>query len=107
MHSVPSSPQKKPADSSRGLQVPAPSQESALARKAYESYLRWENQTKLLIVASETPMVDGELRFGGTWDALAIIDGRLCLLDWKRSRDQVLDGAAPVQSAKFYPQRTI
>lgn len=52
---------------------------------SYEAYLIWENQTKLQIIATEIQLVHEDLRFGGTPDAIGLINGELVLLDWKTS----------------------
>lgn len=66
--------------------------------KAYQSYLTWENQTKLKIVAQEMSLVSEKHEFGGTPDAIGEIDGDLCLLDWKTGnalyRDHLVQVAA-------------
>jgi len=68
------------------------------AIKAYQSYLGWENQTKLEIVAQEMLLVSEKHRFGGTPDAVGKIDGVLCLVDWKTGnslyRDHLVQVAA-------------
>lgn len=68
------------------------------AQKAYESYLLWEKQTKLKIVAQEMLLVSEVYKFGGTPDAVGEIDGKLCILDWKTGnalyRDALIQVAA-------------
>lgn len=71
---------------------------AALALKAFESYLGWEKQTKLKIVAQEMTLVSEAYKFGGTPDAIGEIDGKLCILDWKTGnalyRDALIQVAA-------------
>lgn len=55
------------------------------ADTAFGAYKMWSRSVNLEIVATEIPLVSANLRIGGTIDALAIINGELCLLDWKSS----------------------
>lgn len=52
---------------------------------AYDAYLTWERQSKLIILEQEVGLVSKKHLFGGTLDAVGQIDGELCLLDWKTS----------------------
>lgn len=61
------------------------------ARSAFEAYRKWASMTKLEIVAQELPMVSEQHQYGGTPDAFAIMDGGLCLLDWKTSNGVYTD----------------
>lgn len=57
-----------------------------LARGAFDSFKVWQEQTKIMIVATEEAMVSEAHRFGGTLDALGVgVDGELAILDWKTS----------------------
>ncbi len=53
---------------------------------AFGAYIKWKAQTNALIVATEMPLISKIHRFGGTPDAIASVDGQLCLLDWKTSK---------------------
>ncbi len=68
------------------------------ATQAFDMYLTWEKQTKLDIIATEMPLVSETYKFGGTPDAIGIVDGKFCLLDWKTSNalytDNLLQMAA-------------
>lgn len=55
------------------------------ARGAFDAYVSWRSMTRLTVVETEVPLVSRQHRFGGTFDAIGTIDGRLCLLDWKTS----------------------
>ena len=55
-----------------------------LVWSSFQAYLAWERQTKLEIIDTERSLVS-ELGYGGTYDAIGEIDGKLCLLDWKTS----------------------
>jgi len=52
-------------------------------RNALSAFVEWRDQVKLEIIATEVPLISEELRFGGTFDALFRIKGRLVLGDWK------------------------
>ena len=68
------------------------------ANRAFRSYLLWESQSKLKIVAQEISLVSEKHKFGGTPDAIGEIDGQLCLCDWKTGnalyRDMLVQMAA-------------
>lgn len=55
------------------------------AKHAYEQFLEWRESTKFEIIATEVPLVSERYRFGGTIDAIAVINGKVSLLDWKSS----------------------
>ncbi len=55
------------------------------ARAAFKAYLSWESMTKLVIVEQEMQLVSEQYQFGGTPDAIGLINGELCLVDWKTS----------------------
>ena len=57
----------------------------ALAETAYQSYLTWEKQTRIEIIEQELFLVSEEHRYGGTPDAIGMVTGNLCVLDWKTS----------------------
>ena len=50
------------------------------------AYLAWERMTRLEITHQEMQLVCPEYRFGGTPDAIGLIEGEPCLLDWKTSK---------------------
>jgi hypothetical protein len=56
-----------------------------LAMKAHDSFVRWRAQVNLEIIETETPLISEEHRFGGTFDGLARILGKVHLIDWKTS----------------------
>lgn len=57
----------------------------ARATEAWGAYERWRDAYAPEIVETETPLVSDEHRFGGTFDALAKLAGRVVILDWKTS----------------------
>lgn len=56
------------------------------AVSGFEAYLAWERMTKLEITHQEIQLVSEQYRFGGTPDAIGMIEGKPCLLDWKTSK---------------------
>lgn len=56
-----------------------------LALKALDAFRTWRSQVSLEILETEVPLVSEALRFGGTFDALARVNGQVVLLDWKTS----------------------
>lgn len=55
------------------------------ARGAFDAYMSWASQSRLEIVETEMPLLSEEHRFGGTPDAVGLLDGKHVLLDWKSS----------------------
>ena len=55
------------------------------ARNSLQSFYRWAEKHTIEPVLVEQPIVSERHRFGGTPDVVAIVDGRLELLDWKTS----------------------
>lgn len=54
------------------------------AKKSFEAFLEWANQTQLKIDETEVALVSEKHRFGGTLDAM-LIRGKRSLGDWKTS----------------------
>lgn len=71
------------------------------AKNAFQNFLQWKDQTKLELVVTELPLVSETHRFGGTLDAIGMVKGELCLVDWKTSNgvyaDYLVQVAAYVQ----------
>ncbi len=66
------------------------------ARRSYDTYLNWQNQTKLEMVYTEVPLISERYQFGGRLDAIGRaknIDGleQLVLVDWKTSNSVYSD----------------
>lgn len=55
------------------------------AKNGFSAFEQWSRVMKVDYVATETPIVSELYQFGGTPDAIAKIDGRMMLLDWKTS----------------------
>lgn len=62
-----------------------PDDQRAKARSSFDNYQRWARMSKLEILHQELPLISEEYRFAGTPDAIGIVDGQLCLVDWKTS----------------------
>ncbi len=56
------------------------------AAKALNAFLEWERHNKIEILEQEIQLVSEEFRYGGTLDAVGVIDGKYVLLDWKTSK---------------------
>lgn len=58
------------------------------AETALDSYdlFRKEMGDKLAIIVAEKSLVSETFGFGGTLDAMGMVDGKLCILDWKTSK---------------------
>ena len=58
----------------------------SLAENCLLSYYAWEKGKKIEPILLETPLVSELLKFGGTMDCYAKIDGKLTLLDFKTGK---------------------
>lgn len=54
------------------------------AKKAYDAFLEWAQQTQLQVTHTEVALISEKHRFGGTLDAM-LIQGKRSLGDWKTS----------------------
>jgi hypothetical protein len=63
----------------------------AKARGAYGAYLAWAKNFKVKIIEQEIQLVSEKYRYGGTPDAIGLIDSQLVLLDWKTSNSVYAD----------------
>lgn len=54
------------------------------ARKAFDAFLEWADQTKLRVTHTEQALVSEKYRFGGTFDAI-LLGNRRAMGDWKSS----------------------
>lgn len=66
------------------------------ARRAFDTYLNWQHQTKLEMKYTEVPLVSEQFQFGGRLDAIGTafdLDGQehLVLVDWKTSNSVYSD----------------
>jgi hypothetical protein len=72
-----------------GLPAPiytAPDEQIARADLAFDAFLEWATQVGLEVIETETALISVQHRYGGTFDALAKVAGRVVLLDWKSSK---------------------
>lgn len=60
-------------------------------QSGFDAYLAWERMTKLEITHQEIRMVCPEYKFSGTPDAVGLIEGEPCLIDWKTSKSVYSD----------------
>jgi hypothetical protein len=56
----------------------------AKARTAYRAFIEWTEQTQMRVTHTEMPLVSERYKFGGTFDAVAMGNGR-AIADWKSS----------------------
>jgi hypothetical protein len=61
------------------------------AQSAFKAYLAWESMTKLRVVDQELQLISEKYKYGGTPDAIGLINNELCLLDWKTSNSVYSD----------------
>lgn len=62
-----------------------PEEVQANARRAFQSYLQWQEMTRLAVRHTEVELVSERYRFGGRLDAIIEIGGKLAIGDWKSS----------------------
>ena len=55
------------------------------ARNSLQAFYKWVERKHIEPILVEQPMVSERHRFGGTPDVVAVVDGKLELLDWKTS----------------------
>lgn len=55
------------------------------ARNAFAAYERWAAMSNLEVLEQEMQLVSERYRYGGTPDAIGLVGGELCLVDWKTS----------------------
>ena len=61
-------------------------QSAEIVRKAwrgFNSFLKWADQTRMEVIATEESLVSEKYRFGGTPDAIMRANSKLLLGDWK------------------------
>lgn len=59
--------------------------EQLRAVNAFEMYRAWASMSRLEVLHQELPLVSEVHRFAGTPDAIGLVNGKLCLVDWKTS----------------------
>jgi hypothetical protein len=55
------------------------------AKAAFEAYLTWKSMSKLELKEAEVAYVSEEYLYGGTIDAIGVVNGKLALIDFKTS----------------------
>lgn len=53
--------------------------------RSYGAYFEWHNQSNMEFIEQEMPLVSEKYKYGGCPDAVAMVNGKLCLIDWKTS----------------------
>lgn len=61
-------------------------QQIDLAENSILSFFEWEKRHKIEAIWCERPMVSEKMKFGGTIDCLAYVDGELELIDFKTGK---------------------
>lgn len=61
------------------------------ARSSFTAYESWASMSRLEVLEQEMTLVSEEHRFGGTPDAIGLVNGQLCLVDWKTSNAVYMD----------------
>lgn len=61
-----------------------PEEITVKAKKAFDAFLEWADQTQLKVMETEVRMISETHRYGGTADGFTI-RGRRAVLDWKSS----------------------
>lgn len=81
--------------------VEGPDDLLALARQGYVGFKDWFESTKLEILTTEVSLVSDAMRFGGTLDAVGLINGELALIDWKTSNRIYQDYLIQVSAYRY------
>jgi hypothetical protein len=63
----------------------------AKAHLSFKAYLAWAKNFDVSIIEQEILLVSEKYRYGGTPDAIGLIDNQLVLLDWKTSNSVYSD----------------
>lgn len=66
------------------------------AQKGFEAFDDWRKQCRLEVIETETPLISEAYQYGGTFDAVALVAGKLVLFDWKTSNGVYADYIAQV-----------
>jgi hypothetical protein len=87
-------------------------EDAAKATNAFNTYLDWAAMSKLEIIEQEMALVSEQYRFAGTPDAIGLINGQLCLVDWKTSNAVYADYLVQIAAYRQlweenYPERPL
>lgn len=66
------------------------------AHIGYMAYKQWRTAVNLEILETEVPLVSETYGYGGTLDAIALVNGERCIFDWKTSNGTYPDYIAQV-----------
>ena len=81
--------------------------EISQAKQAYYNYLDFAEAYKPEIIHSELQMVSKKYKFGGTCDAVAKVNNKLMILDWKSSNSLHSEHKIQISAyAKMYEENT-
>jgi hypothetical protein len=59
---------------------------AAKARASFDAYLRWRASSRLELIGAEVSLVHPTLLYGGTMDAVGMLDGAPAVLDYKSAK---------------------
>ena len=92
---------------------PAPEKPAAMSQDdwlkamlAFEAFDAWRKQVDLVVLDTERPLVSEAHRFGGTYDAVARVNGEIVLLDWKSSNSVYREYIAQVAAYRQLVQES-
>jgi len=60
--------------------------EISQAKIAYYSFYKWQEDNDVKFLETEMKLVSEKYGYGGTFDAVAVVNKKLVILDWKTSR---------------------
>ena len=60
--------------------------EISQAKTAYYGYYKWQQDNHVKFIETEMKLVSEKYGFGGTFDAVAVVNNKLVICDWKTSR---------------------
>ena len=61
------------------------------AKNSFTAFQKWLQENEVEFLGSEISLVDGTLRFGGTIDIIARVNGKTCVIDAKTSNQLSLE----------------
>lgn len=67
----------------------------------YGAYFEWQKNCGMEFIEQEMPLVSEEYLFGGCPDAVAEINGKICLIDWKTSNGVYPDYLIQLAAYKY------
>lgn len=76
------------------------------ASEGLRDFIKWVEDNKVEFLENELKMVSEELQFGGTADAIAMIDGKKTLIDFKTSKGVYLDHIVQLGAYKYGIEET-